>query len=456
MDITLDEHPTGPLKDNLPDCARSANGMPATAQNLTIDNLEYILNAMGYAVRWDEMRGCSQIIDQDGAELQHRDRENAYVLITNECVKLGITNTQRLESMMDKIAADDVHHPFLDWIRSAEWDGQDRLQALRDTLEVQDDGLVGVYLRKWLIQAVEGAAGWETGKPASSLPHVLVLTGAQGKGKTSWFRTLGGGFMATECELHLNSPQGKDHQIAVLSNPMAELSEIDSTFRKSDISSLKAFLSRPEDTLRAPYGRRAVTRRRMTAFCGSVNDKEFLADATGSRRFWPIHITSIDFKHDIDVQQLWAQAYSLWLAGESYVLTEEEEAARSEMALERFSVGYAEAIALEEQFSAYGHNMSNYIAMPLLAIMRELRLGTTPPARQAAKRWLEENLGPARKVAGRKNTWAIPVSTETCSTSDFVLEPNRVAEFVPEHLRPEERGSGSARIAKMSDFEGKK
>ena len=51
-------------------------------------------------------------------------------------------------------------------------------------------------------------------------------------------------------------------------------------------------------------------------FCGSVNDVDFLVDSE-NRRFWCIEVDSLDPTHSIDIQQLWAQVYQLWLQGET-------------------------------------------------------------------------------------------------------------------------------------------
>ena len=53
----------------------------------------------------------------------------------------------------------------------------------------------------------------------------------------------------------------------------------------------------------------------------------FLSDVTGNRRFWIIEIEEADFKHNIDMYQLWAQAKYLhdqsephWLVGDEIKL----------------------------------------------------------------------------------------------------------------------------------------
>jgi putative DNA primase/helicase len=86
-----------------------------------------------------------------------------------------------------------------------------------------------------------------------------------------------------------------------------ELGEIESTFKKSDIDQLKAFVTAKTDELRLPYDRAFTTYQRRTAFYASVNAREFLTDTSGNRRFWVLAVKEINVNHGIDMQQVWAE-----------------------------------------------------------------------------------------------------------------------------------------------------
>jgi putative DNA primase/helicase len=103
-----------------------------------------------------------------------------------------------------------------------------------------------------------------------------------------------------------------------------ELGELDSTFRKSDIAQLKAFITKAVDILRPAYAKRESRYPRRTVFFGSVNPREFLHDPTGNRRFWTIECDHINYDHNIDVQQMWAEVLHTWRQGEGYYLTADE------------------------------------------------------------------------------------------------------------------------------------
>jgi putative DNA primase/helicase len=92
------------------------------------------------------------------------------------------------------------------------------------------------------------------------------------------------------------------------------------------MAQLKAFITLDKDNLRMPYARKNSTFARRTVFFGSVNPREFLHDPTGNTRFWTVPCVEIDFRHQIDMQQVWAEVRAMQLDGFGYNLTAEETA----------------------------------------------------------------------------------------------------------------------------------
>ncbi len=112
--------------------------------------------------------------------------------------------------------------------------------------------------------------------------------------------------------------------ITAVSKWIVELGEIDTTFKK-DIAKLKGFLSKGEDIIRRPYQRKNSNYPRRTIFCGTVNPDEFLKDASGNVRFWVIPVVEINYEHNIDMQQVWAEINQIYIKGEKWWLDREEE-----------------------------------------------------------------------------------------------------------------------------------
>ena len=391
---------------DLPDRKVNASGRGfRQSQQLTRRNMEYVLEWMGLAPRYDMMRGVVAYF-KEGERVPYQLEEAAYHQICDILTVLDMSNHSRAMPLIETIARLDPFHPMEDWLKSKEWDGVDRIGQLADSIQT-DTELWPVYLENWLVEVVAGVCGWREG--AQSLPYVLVLVGGQGLGKTRWFENLGGRWAKTEAELHLSSTASKDHQLECLKYPMVELSELDGIFRRSDINNMKSFISRTTDAIRAPYARTAIERPRVTTFCGSVNEAEFLTDPTGSRRFWPVNVESIAWDLSIDFGQLWAQAYSFWCENPEFSLTEEQETLRAETALEMHTEQAPEVEFLESYYLAHKHMTETYRPMTGAEILR--MLGYKNPwsrTTKQAKFYLSKCLGAPKQIQGRRRVWMFP------------------------------------------------
>ena len=203
----------------------------------------------------------------------------------------------------DEVAKRNRYYPQQVYAKSllGKWDGVDRLSTiLNGVLKVGTDfqkKLVLVWLKgtteRWL-------------EPSCKFDHILILQGAQGIGKTSFFEALAiPGMFTTLEQLH-----SKDDYLALHRNSITELGEIDFIFRKQDVSKLKGAITKATDLIRIPYGKSTHEFPRAFTMCGSVNNPVFLNDDTGSRRFFvvPIETSRIDWKWVREHRdQIWAQ-----------------------------------------------------------------------------------------------------------------------------------------------------
>ena len=84
---------------------------------------------------------------------------------------------------------------------------------------------------------------------------VLVLQGDQYLGKTKWMKSLAPKELGVIKDGITLNPSDKDSVMQCVRNWIVELGELDATFRKSDIASLKSFITSDRDVLRRPYAR---------------------------------------------------------------------------------------------------------------------------------------------------------------------------------------------------------
>lgn len=287
-----------------------------------IDNLKQIIDRLGVSVRYNVISKDDEILIP-GKSFSVDNKDNASLAwIISECSRFGYP-VQRVPEFITFLADQNLFNPVATWIESKPWDGQERLVSLYETItcaQNKDNELKEILMYRWLLSAV-AAAFSPTGVAA---PGILVIQGDQYLGKTKWFKSL----VPEELELlkegMMLRPDDKDSVEQACSFWLVELGELDSTFKKSDIAALKAFITNKSDVLRRAYARKKSHYARRTVFFGSVNPKQFLNDPTGNRRFWTIEAAEIKHTHDIDMQQLWAEVLDHYRKGESYFLTPEE------------------------------------------------------------------------------------------------------------------------------------
>jgi len=300
----------------------NAKGKPLNG----IVNLKSLLDHHGATARYNIVSKRDELVTPGNYGLIKNGQEASRGWVSAACTKVGLGH-DRLKVFLTAIAAEAQYSPVVDWIKSASWDGSDYIKRLCDTVTAEagfPSDFKEILITKWLISAVALAFNddghhWSKG--------VLVFQGDQNVGKTSWFRELlpAGPRINWAKEGYLLRPDNKDSVIGAIRSWLVELGEIDGTFKKSDINMLKAFLPLSIDTFRLPYAETESCFPRTTCFFGSVNSRQFLNDETGNSRFWTVPVIALDFNHNIDTQQLWAQAYHLFKGGRIWHLTGEEE-----------------------------------------------------------------------------------------------------------------------------------
>ena len=286
----------------------------------TAENLSRLVNAYGVRIRYNELSRDVEV--SVNGELAQGDlaRGGSLSLVEDLC-RINAYPHTAVAGHLDRLASRDAYNPALEWIQSCPWDRGQHIRALFDCLVLADESKADIswtLFRKWFLGAVAILSG-----KALKFEHVLVLVDPHGGiGKTRFFNTLcPREFQADGVTLN---PDDKDSVLQVVSKWLVELGEIGATFSKSDIESLKAFLSRDVDELRPAYARAANRYRRRTAFFGSVNNVQFLVDDTNNRRFWPLHVKTVKYQHKVDAQQAWAEALAGVEAGESWHLDTDE------------------------------------------------------------------------------------------------------------------------------------
>ncbi len=295
----------------------------------TLPNVEIMLNAYQIVVRYNVIKKDMDILIPEHQSCPDTVKNTSMTILVSLASLNGLYSGN-FERFVHAIAANNQFNPVMQWIESKPWDGEDRLQALFNTivsLEGFSSKLKETLIHKWLISAV-AAASSNTGV---SVRGVLTFQGAQSLGKTRWVaRLISEPLLQGEVIKldHFLDANNKDTIISATRHWLVEIGELDSSFKK-DIARLKGFITNSKDKVRRPYDRLESEYARRTVFLATVNESHFLVDDTGNTRWWTIPCIEIEHNHTIDTQQLWAQVYHQFQHNsdsKQYWLTPEEEA----------------------------------------------------------------------------------------------------------------------------------
>lgn len=178
------------------------------------------------------------------------------------------------------------------------------------------------YLTKWLVAVVANAMNDRECRNHTC----LVLTGEQGKFKTTFLDLL--------CPPKLHGynytgkiyPQEKDTLTYIGQNLIVNIDDQLKALNKRDENELKNLITCPMVKYRMPYDKYVEEHPHLASFVASVNGNDFLTDPTGSRRFLPFEVLSIDIERAkaISMDSVYAEAKALLKSGFRYWFDDDE------------------------------------------------------------------------------------------------------------------------------------
>ena len=162
--------------------------------------------------------------------------------------------------------------------------------------------------KKWFVAMV---ASWMHDEVVNHT--ALVLVGRQGIFKTTWLeRLIPPALRAYSSKMPLNGQISKDDRLRLCENAMLNIDELDAICGR-EMNIVKSLLTSTDVNERAAYGRLKERRMRLASFCASTNNREFLTDITGNRRWLPFEVEEIQnpFHTTLPYELLYAQAKTM-------------------------------------------------------------------------------------------------------------------------------------------------
>lgn len=267
---------------------------------------------------WHSMHGVKkEWTDADSSDLtvfiQQTLKLNKFTL---DLVNQGVMHAARRNS----------RNGLTDWLNSLEWDGHPRLDDwLGDTLGVERSPYTVAVANNWPISMVARAF-----RPGVQADHMPVLEGKMGRGKSSFLAILGGEWY----DAITTAIGDKDFLQSLQGTWLVEIPDM-AGFGRREHGLIISTISIRKDRYRASYGRYVEDHQRGCILSATSENDEYLQDARGRRRFWPLRCTAIDLDalHAMR-ESIFAEAVAKYKAGSAWYempdTTEDEQDARVE------------------------------------------------------------------------------------------------------------------------------
>ena len=202
------------------------------------------------------------------------------------------------------------YNPGLEYLENLpEWDGIDYFEKLSTYLPIAEiENYKFVYhFKKWFVRLVKCMVD----DNFFNKQMIVFIQEEHNGGKTTFCRWL----CPHELEQYYTESitEGKDEQIQLTTNFLISYDEM-SKLTKESISKVKSLMSTLNVNLRLPYEKKQIKLNRRCSFLGNTNKIEFMLDETGSIRFICFELTgklNFDYSKDININNLYAQAYNL-------------------------------------------------------------------------------------------------------------------------------------------------
>jgi len=194
----------------------------------------------------------------------------------------------------------------IEWIKQLSWDGVPRVKTFFETYFAAEGNDYTESVGEYLWSSMAGRVL----EPGVKCDMVPILVGAQGVGKSIGVAAL---VPAPEFATEISFSEREDDLSRKMRGRLvAEIGELRGLHTR-EMTTIKQFVTRTHENWVPKYQEFATTFPRRLVFIGTTNEDQFLADATGNRRWLPLKVGAVAVDNiKRDANQLWAEGVTLF------------------------------------------------------------------------------------------------------------------------------------------------
>lgn len=253
----------------------------------------------GKALHADQLPGWRPMQSTDYIDMRERFEIFGFKPISRELIR----------DAAQMVAKENSFDAAMGWLNRLEWDGKPRVVDFLTRYFYAGDSDYVKSVSTYIWTALAGRV-LQPGVKADMVP---VLIGEQDLGKSYGISEMvpASDFYGT---IDLTE-RDADLSRRMRGKLILEIGELRG-LQSRDVESIKEFITRTHENWVPKYEELAVTFPRRCVFIGTHNQKLFLSDTTGNRRWLPVDVKKVDVAAiKRDREQLWAEAKLLFEAG---------------------------------------------------------------------------------------------------------------------------------------------
>ena len=311
----IEESPTTKTKIEPDDVANTKQAIVLDKARRHLDNkYDFMFNTFGNEIEFKKKE------DKEYEEFSERVLSNIIIELDYKGLHLA---DYKFRQLLSSVYISQEYNPVTDYIYSLrKWNGKtDYIKTFLDqaylTNEADREYVLNGF-KKWFVAFVMSFIEDKPEPYFINQVAFIVLGKKQGIYKSSWL----GSIIPEKLRLKYYYPNSfnahnKDHLKYLATRMLINLDEMES-YNKTDIGVMKHIISTAQISLRLPYARAEENMKRRASFCGSINNRQFLRDETGSRRWFVVEVDGINYDMKFNVNGMYSQALELYRSGFQY------------------------------------------------------------------------------------------------------------------------------------------